>query len=130
LSDNGYPGALVWVTPQDILFTDRRLLYVKLPVPDSNLRHVREIYETAMKEQSGISFSTVCELEQSSCCRVWVPADEDERQRAMCPRDLKLSACVESSRLPGKAVRSGLLWQYLCIRHRQRQASGRDFFWG
>jgi hypothetical protein len=59
LNDNGYPGDVIWVTPQDVLFTGRRLLYVKLPVPDGNLNRVREIYDTAVSTHSGVSFSTV-----------------------------------------------------------------------
>jgi hypothetical protein len=130
LSNNAYSDALVWVTPQDILFTDRRLLYVKLPVPKTNLKRVRELFDAAMKEQSGISFSTVCKLDEATCCRAWVPANEDERERAMCPRDLKLSAHLEGSRLAGKAVRSALLWWYLRLRYRKLQTGSDDVFWG
>ncbi len=82
LADNGYPDKLVWVTPQDVLFTRSRRLYIKVPVTDHNLRGVRELFEAAMKAQSGISFSTVCKLGDATCCRAWVPANEDERQRA------------------------------------------------
>ena len=130
LGENGYSEHLIWVTPQDILFSNRRLLYVRLPVPDTNLKRIRALYETAMKEQSGISFSTVCKLSEATCCRAWVPANDDERQRAMCPRDVKFSAVVESSQIPGKALRSRLVWWYLRVRHRNRQTGGRDFFWG
>jgi hypothetical protein len=130
LNENGHSSALLWVTSQDILFTDRRLLYVKLPLPESNLKLVRELFDTAMAQQSGISFSTVCRLDEATCCRAWAPANEEEASRAMCPRDLKMSAHAESSRFVGEAVRNRLRWRYLHIRYPQREASIGDFFWG
>src|SRR5580692_10663860 len=122
LGDNGYPADLIWITPQELLAGDR-LLYVRLPVPDVNVQRVREVFENAMEQHSGIVFTTVCELDSATCCRAWVPADDDERGRAMCPRDLKISALKGNSRIRGQGVRSRLKWEYLRFRHRERQAT-------
>jgi hypothetical protein len=130
LARNDYPSKLLWVTSEDILFTDHRLIYVRVPVPDRNLNAVRSLFDTATKEQLGISFSTVCIMGSVTCCKAWVPADEDERQRAMCPKDLKLSAATGISLLPGKPVRSRLLWWYVRVRYRKQQAGINDVFWG
>ncbi len=130
LRSNGYPGELIWVNQQDILLTTRRLIYVRLPVSEGNRKVVHDLFNKAMREQSGISFSTVCALDAATCCRAWVPADEEERQRAMCPKDLKLSVAAASSRLPGKAVRSALLWRYLRVHYRKLQTAIDDVFWG
>jgi hypothetical protein len=105
-------------------------MYVRTPIPDRNLNAVRDLFDTAMKGQLGISFSTVCIIDSATCCKAWVPADEDERQRAMCSRDLKLSAAIGTSLLPGKPVRSQLLWWYLRFRYRKQQAGIDDVFWG
>jgi hypothetical protein len=130
LKNNGYPDELIWITPQDILFTNRRLLYVKFPIPRRNLEQVHALFDKAMKEQSGISFSTACELDRFTCCKAWVPANDDERMRAMCSRDVKLSAATGNSRMPGKAVRSDLVWRYLRMRYKQSSESIENFFWG
>jgi hypothetical protein len=129
LGSNGYPADLIWVTAQDLLAGDR-LLYVRLPVPDVNVQRVREVFENAMEQQSGIVFTTVCELDSATCCRAWVPADDDERERAMCPRDLKISALTGNSRICGQGVRSRFKREYLRFRHRDRQALMSDFFAG
>jgi len=131
LVSNGYPDKLIWVTPQDVLVTGARHFYVRVPVPADNLKYARELYDTAMKQQSGISFSTVCETDQATCCNVWVPVDEDERQRAMCSKAaLKMSAATGDSRAQGKRVRNRVVWWYLSLRHRRKQARRADLFWG
>ena len=105
-------------------------MYVRMPVPESNMKEVRNIFDGAMSGHLGISFSTVCATDNVTCCRAWVPVDEGERQRAMCPRDLKLSAAVGNCRRRGKPVRSRFLWWYLRFRYRRQQAGRDDVFWG
>ena len=130
LGDNGYHSQILWITPRDILVTDRRSFYVRTPVPASNLERARELFETAIKQQSGVSFSTVCETDHATCCRAWAPADHEERQRAMCPPELKMSASTTESRVQGKEVRSRLLWWYLRLRYESRQKNNESLFWG
>jgi hypothetical protein len=74
LAKNGYANELVWITPSDVLAADR-LLYVRVPVSDSNQENARAPFDTAMKGQLGVSFSTICQTDQSTMCSVWVPAD-------------------------------------------------------
>lgn len=76
LADNGYAHAPVWITPKDVLLGGQRLLYVKLPIPEGNQKRARTLFDTAMKEQSGVSFKTVCETDGATLCTVWVPADD------------------------------------------------------
>jgi hypothetical protein len=130
LTANGYPNQIVWVMPQDILVTGLRILSVKMPVPSGNLARVRETYDTAMKNQTGVSFSTVCEIDDVTCCHVWVPADERERQYAQCPRDLKLSALAGENRPRAKKITNSWLWAYLRLKHRKQAQVMKDFFWG
>jgi len=131
LSADGYPDQIIWVTPEDVLVAGVRRFYVKLPVPAKNLEYARELFERATRQQSGVSFSTVCETRESTCCNVWVPGDDDERQRAMCSKtDLKLSVAAAGSRAVGKEIRNRFLWWYLRLRHRKEQAGKENLFWG
>jgi hypothetical protein len=131
LADNGYAHAPVWITPKDVLLGGQRLLYVKLPIPEGNQKRARTLFDTAMKEQSGVSFKTVCETDGATLCTVWVPADDSERERAMCSKtDLKMSLSPCESRVRGKEVRSGLLWRYLQLHYRKSQTLKDQLFWG
>jgi hypothetical protein len=131
LANNGYAHEAVWITPKDVLLSGRRLVYVRLPIPGGNREHARALFDTAMKEQSGVSFKTVCETDYATLCTVWVPADDSERQHAMCSKaDLKMSAATSEGRVRGKEVRSGFLWRYLQLRYRKNQALKDQLFWG
>jgi hypothetical protein len=131
LSDNGYSPRIVWITPEDVLFTGRPLLYVKLPTPPRNSEQARMRFDVAMKEQSGVSFRAFCQTDYSTLCTVWVPADESERERAMCSKtDLKMSAAIGESRFRGEEVRSRFRWCYLSLRHKGEQLQKDQLFWG
>jgi hypothetical protein len=131
LASSGYARELVWITPNDVLCSRERLLYVKLPIPKSNHEHARAHFDAAMKEQSGVSFKVVRETDYAALCTVWVPADNSERQYAMCSKtDLKMSAATGERRVRGKEIRSGFLWKYLQLRYRKDQAFKDQIFWG
>jgi hypothetical protein len=131
LAANGYTRELAWITPQDVLLSGTRLLYVRVPIPNSNQEHARALFDAAMKEQSGVSFKTVCETDYATLCTVWVPTDDSEGQNAMCSKtDLKMSAAIGESRVRGKQVRSGFLWRYLQFRYRKNQVHKGQLFWG
>ena len=83
-----------------------------------------------MKDQSGVSFKTVCETEHATLCAVCVPADSSERQYAMCSqKDPKMSAAIGESRVRGKEIRSSFLWWYLRLRHWKNQSLKDQLFW-
>jgi hypothetical protein len=130
LAKNGYPTELIWVTPNDVLLTGRKLIYVKLPVPKCNLLRARELFELGMPRQLGVSFRAVCEFKGVTCCYVWVPADQSESQHAFMPRDLKMSANTGESKVPAMSVNSQTRWHCLKIVHRNKQALKDQLFWG
>lgn len=131
LARHDYPNMIVWISPEDILMTDRRFLYVRLPVPNTNQRRASDAFEAAMQRQAGVWFSTVCDAGEVTCCKVWVPFDESERERAMCSKtELKMSASSGESRLRGKGVRNSFLWLYLRLRYRGQQGLKDQLFWG
>lgn len=126
----GYPRELIWIAPSDVLLTGRKLIYVKLPVPESNLLRARELFKLGMPRQLGVLFKAVCEIDGATCCYVWAPAEESESRYALMPRDLKMSARVEESKIPARSVRSQLQWHFLKILHRKKQAMKGDLFEG
>jgi hypothetical protein len=131
LAGNGYSRDFVWITAEDVLLSTRGLLYVKLPNPDHARYDARSRFETAMKEQCGVSFKAVCESDHKTFCTVWAPNDDSEGERAMCSKaDLKMSVPVGVSRVPGKEVRNRLLWWWLRLRHRGNQTGKDHLFWG
>jgi hypothetical protein len=115
---NGYPKELTWVTPDDVILRDRKLVYVRLPVPASNTLHARELFELGMLRQLGVLLQAVCEIDGTTCCYVWVPVDQAESQYALMPRGLKMSANMAESRIPARSVRSRIQWHWL----RKKQA--------
>src|SRR5882724_13643360 len=60
LENHGYPQEIVWLTPNDVIATGRRLVYIRIPVPRENERLVRELYKSGMSEGRGVLFETVC----------------------------------------------------------------------
>jgi hypothetical protein len=129
LVENGYPRKLTWVTPNDVLLSDRKLVYVKLPVPTSNLLRARELFELGMPRQLGVLLHAVCEIDDTTCCYVWVPADQTESRYALMPRDLKMSANIGESKIPARSVHSPMHWHCLKILH-QKQAMKNQLFGG
>src|SRR5882757_6131371 len=83
LVENGYSHGPAWTTREDVLLGRRRKLYARFPIPNRNREHARSLFEAAMNEQTGVSFSAVCETDRTTLCRVWVPADDTERKYAM-----------------------------------------------
>jgi hypothetical protein len=121
LEENGYPPRVMWVGPQDVLLTGTRQILIRVPVPVANEQHARAAFERGMKEQMGVLFATLCEMDAATCCYAWAPADEEEARRHLIPRDLKLSANLNESRFFGKAVTNHFSWLWLRARHRKHQ---------
>jgi hypothetical protein len=132
LAQNGHTHQLAWITSSDVLLIGPRLLYVKLPLPNSNREYARAVFETAMKTQSGVSLSAVGETDHATLCTVWSPTDESERQYAMHSKtNLKMSARTVESRVRAREVRNGYYWWYLQLRWRKNNKALKDqLFWG
>jgi hypothetical protein len=121
LGESGYPPRVIWVDPQDVLLTGTCQALVRVSVPADKELHAQAVFEKGMKEQMGVLFATLCEMDDVSCCYAWVPVDEEEAHRHLMPRDLKLSANIGESRLFGKAVTNHFRWLWLRLRHRKHQ---------
>jgi hypothetical protein len=126
LRENGYPSAIAWVRPQDVILAKQHTIFVRVPLPTTNEALARAAFNDGIGKKLGILFATVCEMDGVTCCRAWVPADEDEAQRSLMPQDLKVSVTTGENRLCGKAVTNRITWLWLKLKYRKHQEQ-RDF---
>jgi hypothetical protein len=122
LEKNGYVGEILWVAPGDVLWTGKRLIYVRVPTAEDNLAKARETYESGIARGSGVLFSTVCELDGVVCCCAWAPERYEDGPQGLWSHGLKMMAKTEESRIRGKAVRSALWWWCLGWTLRKKQS--------
>jgi len=121
LGKNGYPEKVVWVTARDILLSGRRLIYVKVPVPDSNENEVRQLFDAGASEEWGILLDTICETKDATYANAWSPRNADEAERNLMHKGVKMSVRTREAKVPGEAVRSSLRWLYLRLKLRGKQ---------
>jgi hypothetical protein len=121
LKEVGYPTTVLWVKPDDVILTDRRLIYVKQSVSKKNESDAQQAYGLGINRKLGVLFCALCSTDEITYAYVWVPTDELDAQRALMPRDLKLSAATGADRIRGMVVRSRLLSACLSMRYRSKQ---------
>lgn len=119
-----YPQTIVWLTPEDILLSYKRMVYVRLPISTDNEVKARQIFDEGIARGRGLLLSTLCELADSTCCFVWFPKDGEEGHHGLWPKDggVKMTAKMESARISGTVVRSSLLWALLGLRYRANKS--------
>jgi len=122
LEKSGYSAELVWVTPEDVLLTGKRFVYVWVPLAEENLAKAREAYEGGMARMSGVLFSMICEIDGVACCCIWSPQRYADGHQGLWSHGLKLRVQIAESKIPRKAVRSMLRWKWLAWRHRKKQS--------
>jgi len=111
----------MWVRPQDVLWTGRRQILVRVPVPTGNEVLARDAFREGVANKLGVLFATVCEMDGVTCCHAWVPADEDEAARSLMSEGLKFSVTTGESRLYGKAIKNRMVWFWLQLKHHKHQ---------
>lgn len=118
-----YSTNIVWVTPENALVSGQRFIYLHLPSLKTNEMKARRIFEEGMANGRGLLISTLCELDDSTCCYLWYPKTQGEEPQGLWPKDgsAKLSVKIELGRVPGKLVKSRLLWAFLKSRLRGKQ---------
>jgi len=123
LGQNQYSENILWLTPEDVLLSGKRSVYVRIPVPPANEMKARNMYDEGVANGRGLLMSTICELDGSTCCYVWYPRHQEEEHQGLWPHDgsVKLSAKMETSRVQRKPVKSRLLWAFLKLRNRRQQ---------
>jgi hypothetical protein len=128
LRQHGYSATLIWVEPTDLVLPGRRAVYVKTPVSLRNVEHARKCFVAGMTEGLGVTFGTICDLPNATCCYAWVPKDRKEQQQHLMGSGLKISAKTDSSRVPGICVTNAVYWQLLKLRYRKRTPLAQDLF--
>ena len=123
LKQNNYSEDLLWLTPDDVLLSGKRFMYVRFPVPITHELKARSAYEKGMALGRGLLMSTLCELGSSTCCYLWYPKQQEDVPQGIRPHDgsVKMSAKMEAARTPGKPVKSSVVWALLKHRHRKHQ---------
>ena len=120
LIQNGYSGKIVWVWPEDVVWTEMRSSYVRFPTPEVNTTRAREKFERSLAEGLGVRMETVCEVEDVACCRLWGDRAEHDKATGAWPiKGLMMSA--RTSRASGKAVRSRWQWVWLKLRYSKQR---------
>jgi hypothetical protein len=128
LENNGYPGEVAWVTPDDILIGSGPMIYVRSPVSEKNNTLVRLLFESGIVQKTGVLFDTLCEADGVSFCYAWVPHSVEQAEEALMPEGLKLSARTGVSKLPAQTVRGWLRWFYLRLRFWKLQRRKKGLF--
>jgi hypothetical protein len=126
LKANQYSGEIVWVQPGDVLLTDKRLVYVRVSSQKAREKMARKTYEEGMPRRRGVLFRTICDLGRTTCSHVWAPGSDDDAERLLMPIGLKLS--VQTDRIRGVPVKSGIWWAYLRVRYRRKQVLKVELF--
>lgn len=123
LGQNEYSKKILWLMPEDVLLSGKRFIYVRVPIPAANEMKARSMYDEGVAHGRGLLLSTVCEMDGSTCCYVWYPRRKEEEPQGAWPYDgsVKLSARIDPSKVPGKPVKSRLLWAFLKLRNRRKQ---------
>lgn len=121
LRANRWSERIVWIQPQDLLLTGKQFCYLKMPVPKSRDTAARQAFDKGIQEGRGVLLASRLELQGTSYCYIWVPANDDEAMRALMPAGVKLS--IPNDRVPVRLIRNRLLWWWLTFRLKQKQSN-------
>jgi len=84
------PGEIQWIFREDISVKYWGRTWVRVPIPAINLVCARQLYDVGRQRDIGVLLNLFCILNQTACCYVWIPNNEEEANR-MLLRGLKLS---------------------------------------
>jgi hypothetical protein len=126
LRANHYSGEISWVQPDDVLLTGKKLVYVRVSSEEARRKMARKTYEEGMPRRRGVLFRTICDLGSTTCSHVWAPETEDEAAKLLMPVGLKLT--IQTDRIRGVSVKSGIRWAYLRVRYRRKQILREELF--
>ena len=77
LEGNGFPGEVLWLFREDVMVTDRGQLWIRLPIPEENLRLAQAAYDRGCAKGPGVKLEVFCVISSAvSCAFVSVPCDQ------------------------------------------------------
>jgi hypothetical protein len=118
LKENGDPERVVWVGRRDLIW-GRGRVWIKEP---ETWDAASKLYTLGIERGLGVCLRAFAKTLSSTIATVFVPKDDDQRQRSLMPLGgLKMSARVHS--LPARRVKSNLLWIVLSAWYRQSTLS-------
>ena len=126
LRTNNYSGEITWVQPSDVLLAGAKLAYVRASSQKMALEMARKTYEEGMPRGRGVLFRTICVLGSTTCSHVWAPENDDEAEGLLMPEGLKLT--IQTEKIKGVSVESGIRWAYLRARYRAKQNHKKELF--
>ncbi len=97
---------IVWVFREDAIANKLRIR-LKVPVPAENEPLARRLYSIGQDRGLGICIQTLCLLDCTPCCYIWVPENALDAEHGMLS-GLKLS--IPDPPIHARAVRSSLRW--------------------
>jgi hypothetical protein len=121
LKEQGRPQNVVWITQNDVLVSRKRKIYIKFPVPQSNEKSVRKLFNVPIGVRRGILFEGICRSREITFAHAWTAKNAGEENGRLMNDDLKLSIITGMNDVPGIAVKSELRWKYLQRKFRDRE---------
>jgi hypothetical protein len=122
LGAEGCGERIVWVWPEDVLVTGKRVVYVRMPVAERNEIRARKMYDEVMRLDCGLRMKDVCVGQDVTYCTLWGRPEEHAKEPQLWPgRGLMMSVTEESSRVVARPVRSEMRWRFLRWWYRERQ---------
>jgi len=122
LASQGYPKAVCWVEPSDLIVDAKRHYWIR-PRRETAMRAEQQ-YTKGLRRNLGVQLQAICATNAETFASVFVPEDDLDRQYHLMGRVLKLSCPVE---MPlASTVQNPLRW--LVLRFRNRKGSVLSFF--
>jgi hypothetical protein len=118
LASQGYPGAICWLSPTELLVDARRHYWIK-PGRSQTTMRAEQRYAEGLERNLGIELRAICTTETQTFAYVFVPQDDLDRQYHLMGRALKLSCPVEQR--PASIIGNRLRWLTLRLLNRESE---------
>jgi hypothetical protein len=113
MATQGMPSNQTWVESGDVIVR-RGKFYVRERPLEASLSRAESHFEAGVRRGLGVALQAFCFLENSTCCFVEVPKDEDEAERSlMLKGQVKMSVVCDPPR--ATLVRHQLRWRLLSV---------------
>ena len=122
LASQGYPKAVCWVEPSDLIVDSKRRYWIR-PRRETAIR-AKSQYAKGLDRNLGVQLQAICATSAETFASVFVPEDDQDRQYHLMGRLLKLSCPVEMR--VASTVQNPLRW--LMLRLRNRKSNVLSFF--
>ncbi len=115
LASQGYPKAVCWLEPSDLVVDAKRRFWIRLR-PETAMRSELQ-YCAGGDRNLGVELRAICATNTETFASVFVPENDLDRQYHLMGRLLKLSCPVEMR--PASTIQSPLRWWMLRLLNRK-----------